>query len=172
MPSKTTRAKAAWKAPAKGKLAKVGLTLGRKKAARTPAGTAVFYAQALVGNERARTKLRDAVASAKKVYERGTDRRGRLKLAALLDDRKARREGQNALASLRAAVQIADKNRTKPKKVKAPAIAVIVVAGTGAALAANKDLREKALATFKSGDAETNGSDPAAQQAAGPYSAS
>jgi hypothetical protein len=168
MPGKSTMAKVglktAKKAPAKGKLAKGGFKLGKRKAERTPAGTAAFYAKVLLTNERARTNLREAIASAKKVYERSTDRRGRVSIAALLDDRKARREGQNALASLRTALQIANRNRKQPKSAKGPAIAVIVVAGTGTALAVNKDLRAKALGLF--GSKSSNGNAPAAQQPA------
>lgn len=165
MPGKIKRAKAAKKVPAKGKLAKGGFRIGKRKAARTPAGTAVFYVKALVVNERARNSLRDAIASARKVYDRSSDRRGRVNLAALLDDRKARREGQNALASLRTALQIADKNRKQPKSAKGPAVAVIVVAGAGTALAVNKDLRAKALGLV--GSISSNGDAPAAQSSAG-----
>ena len=63
-------------APAKGNLARVGLRLGKRKAERTPAGTAVLYGRALAGNEEARDDLREAYAAARKAYTRSSDRRG------------------------------------------------------------------------------------------------
>ena len=69
--------KAAKAAPAKGKLAKGGLKLGRRKVERTPAGTVALYGQALVGNREAREELRDALTSARKAYRRSAGRGGR-----------------------------------------------------------------------------------------------
>lgn len=153
MPGKITMAKAAKKAPAKGKLAKGGLKIGKHKAARTPAGSAVFLAKALATDERARRDVRDAVASARKAYKRSSDRRGRPSIGAFVGDSKARREAQKAVASLREALQIADTKRKKPKSAKGPAIVVLAVAGAGTALAVNEDLRAKALGLFGAGEA-------------------
>ena len=85
----------------KRKAAKSGFKRGKRKAERTPAGTAVLYGQALVGNAQAREELRDALASARKAYRRSSDRRGRPDLGALFEDRKARKEAGNAVTSVR-----------------------------------------------------------------------
>lgn len=135
---------------AKGKLARGGFEVGRRKAARTRTGTAVMFGRALVGNDRAREELRDAYSSARKAYRRGSDRRGRPDLGALLHDRKAQREAGNAAASVRSALQIANRSREKPSSRKGPAIAAVAVAGA-TAVALNKGLRAKALAPFSSG---------------------
>ena len=125
--------KAAKAAPAKGKAAKGGLKLGRRKVERTKPATAFFYAQALVGNAEARAELADAGRSARKAYRRSSDRRGRPDLVALLDDRKAKREAGNAVASLRSALRIARKRRKKPRSVKGPAtVLAVTAAGAGA----------------------------------------
>jgi len=153
--------KAAKAAPAKGKLAKAGLKLGKRKAERIPAGTAVLYGRALVGNAEARDDLRDAYASARKAYARSSDRRGRPDIGALFEDRKARREAGKASASLREALQIASSNRKKPRSAKGPVIAVIAVAGAGTAVALNEDLRAKVLAPFTGSD--RSGDDHSAQ---------
>jgi hypothetical protein len=134
----------------KGKVAKGGFKVGRRRAARTRTGTAVMFGRALIGNERAREELRDAYSSARKAYRRGSDRRGRPDLAALLQDRKAQREAGNAAASVRSALQIANRSREKPSSRKGPAIAAVAVAGASA-VALNKNLRAKALAPFSSG---------------------
>jgi hypothetical protein len=130
-----------------------GLKLGRRKAERTPAGTAVLYGRALVGNEGAREELRDAYSSARKAYRRSSDRSGRPDLVALLGDRKASREASNALTSLKRALRIAERKRKKPKSAKGPAIAVIAVAGAGTALAVSK----KKSANEAPGTAGANG---------------
>jgi len=83
------------------------LKFGKRKAARTRAGTAVLFGRALVGNEEARGDLRDAFASGRKAYARGSDRRGRPDVNAFLEDRKARKEARNAATSLRPAVAAA-----------------------------------------------------------------
>ena len=117
----------------KRKAAKAGLKAGKNKAARTPVGTAVFTAKALAGNEQARRELKDAYASARKAYRRSSDRRGRPDLGALLEDRKAKREAGNAMTSLRSALSIARKRRTKPRRVKGPAtVLAVTAAGAGA----------------------------------------
>lgn len=139
--------KAAKAAPAKGKLAKVGLKLGRRKVERTPAGTAVLYGRALVGNEQAREDLREAYESARKAFARSSDRRGRPDIVALLDDRKARREAGKAASLVREAFQVAGRTRKQPKSSKGPVIAVIAAAG-GTAVALNRGLRAKVLAPF------------------------
>lgn len=154
-------------APAKDKLAKGGLKLGKRKVERTPAGTAVLYGRALIGNEEARNDLREAYASARKAYSRSSDRRGRPDIEALLKDRKARREAGKAASSLREALQIAGRTRKKPKSAsKAPVIAVIAVAGAGTAVAMNEDLRNKVLAPF-SGSGQDDG-DPSVHANGGP----
>jgi hypothetical protein len=135
---------------AKGKIAKGGLKLSRNKVKRTPAGTAVLYGRALVGNEGARDELRDAYTAARKAYSRSSNRSGRPDLAALLQDRKASKEAGNALSSLRQALRIADRKREKPRSVKAPLIAVVTVAGAGTAVAFSPALRSK----FSGGDLE------------------
>lgn len=139
-----TGLKAAKGAPAKGKAAKGGLKLGKRKAERTPAGTAVLYGQALVGNEQARRELRDALTSARKAYRRSSGQRGRPDIGALIEDRKARREAGDALASLRQALHTAGRKRKKPRSAKGPVVAVVAVAGTGAAVAVAKNRRDKA----------------------------
>ncbi len=144
--------KTAKAAPAKAKLAKGGFKLGKRKAIRTPAGTAVLYAQALVGNRQAREELRDAYTSARKAYSRSADRSGRPNFATLLDDRKASREAGRAITSLRSAVNLAGKKRKKPRSVK-PVIVVVAVAGAGTAVALNENLRAKAVEPFTSSDA-------------------
>ncbi len=144
--------KTAKAAPAKAKLVKGGFKLGKRKVIRTPAGTAVLYAQALVGNRQAREELRDAYASARKAYSRSADRSGRPNLATLLDDRKASREAGRAITSLRSAVNLAGKKRKKPRSVK-PVIVVVAVAGAGTAVALNENLRAKAVEPFTSSDA-------------------
>lgn len=144
--------KTAKRVPAKGKLARSGLKLGRRKAERTPAGTAVLYGQALVGNEGARDELRDAYTSARKAYRRSSDRSGRPDLAALLGDRKASREASNALTSLTRALQIADRKRKKPRSAKGPAIAVIALAGAGAGTAFAVSKKKSADASQEAGE--------------------
>jgi hypothetical protein len=161
--------KAAKAAPAKGKLAKGGLKLGRRKAERTPAGTAVLYGRALVGNQEARDDLREAYASARKAYARSSDRRGRPDIGALIDDRKARRDAGKAASSLQEALRIAGRKRKKPKSSKAPVIAVIAVAGAGTAVALNEDLRGKVLAPFSGSDGGDG--DPSAHADGGPVAA-
>ena len=141
--SPKTGLKAAKAAPAKGKLAKGGLKLGKRKVERTPAGTVALYAQALVGNREAREELRDAMTSARKAYRRSAGRGGRPNLVALLQDRKASREAGNALASLQQALRTAGRKRKKPRSAKGPAAAVVVVAGTGAAIAIAKQRQDK-----------------------------
>jgi hypothetical protein len=154
-------------APAKGKLAKGGLKLGRRKAKRTPAGTVVLYGQALVGNESARDELKEAYASARTAYRRSSDRRGRPDLAALLQDRKASKEAGNALTSLRQALRIAGRKREKPRSVgKAPVIAVVTVAGAGTAVALNEGLRKKVMAPLGGGGSEQAEPTPQANGAA------
>lgn len=154
-------------APAKGNLARVGLRLGKRKAERTPAGTAVLYGRALVGNEEARDDLREAYAAARKAYTRSSDRRGRPDIGALIEDRKARREAGKAAALVQEALKVAGRKRKKPKRVsKAPVIAVIAVAGAGTAVALNEDLRNKVLAPFSG--SEENGSDPSVHANGGP----
>jgi len=158
MAAKRTAAKAGFKvlkaAPAKAKLklAKGAFRFGKRRAVRTPAGTAVLYGHALVGNQQARRDLRGAYKSARKAYARTTDWRGRPDIGALLEDRKARKETGKAVSSLREAFQIAGRTRKKQKSRKGPAIAVVAVAGAGAALALNEDLRGKALAPFTGND--------------------
>lgn len=163
MAAKRTAAKAGFRAlraaPAKRKLAKGAFKLGRRRAVRTPAGTAVLYGQALVGNQQAREDLRGAYASARKAYVRTTDWRGRPDIGALLEDRKARKETGKAVSSLRHALRIASRTRKKPKSRKGPVIAVAAVAGTGTALALSEGLRATALAPFTGSDS-SNG-DPA-----------
>jgi len=141
-------------APAKARLkfAKAAFRLGKRRAVRTPAGTAVLYGQALVGNQQARKDLRRAYTSARKAYARTTDWRGRPDIGALLEDRKARKETGKAMSSLREAIQIAGRTRKQPKSRKGPVIAVVAVAGTGTALALNENLRAKALAPFTGND--------------------
>ena len=150
--------KAVRAAPAKGKLAKTGAKFGKRRAERTRAGTAVLYGQALVGNEQARDDLRQAYASARKAYARSSDRRGRPDIAALFEDRKARKEAGKASAKLREALQIASRTRRKPKSSKGPVIAVIAVAGSGTAVALNEDLRNKVTgkSSGDNGDAATH----------------
>lgn len=152
---------AAKAAPAKGKLAKVGMKLGKRKVERTPAGTAVFFSRALVGDEEARDDLREAYASARKAYARSSDRKGRPDFAAMIEDRKARREAGKAAAYLQQALQIAGRRRKKPRSSKGPVIAVIAVAGAGTAVALNEDLRNKVIGPFSSSD-EGDG-DPSTQ---------
>jgi hypothetical protein len=171
MAAKSTKAKmglgAAKAAPAKGKLAKGGLKLGRRKAKRTPAGTVVLYSKALVGNADARSELQEAYASARKAYRRSSDKRGRPDLAALLQDRKASKEAGNALDSLRQALRIADRKREKPRSVgKAPVIAVVTVAGAGTAVALNEGLRKKVMAPLSGGDSGQTEPTPQANGAA------
>lgn len=152
--------KAAKAAPAKGRLAKTGAKIGRRRVQRSPAGTAVYFSRALVGNEAARDDLRTAYASARKAYVRSSDRRGRPDLVALFDDRKARREAGKAATALRAALQTAGRTRTKPKSRKVPVIAVVAVAGAGTAVALNGDLRAKLTGSSPdsdSGAGATNG---------------
>jgi hypothetical protein len=144
--------KAAKAAPAKAKIAKTGFKLGKRKAERTPAGTAVLYGQALVGNEAARDELRDAYTAARKAYARSADRKGRPNVGTLIEDRKARKEAGKASQSLRQALRIADRRRKKPKSSKGPIVAVIVVAGAGTAVALNEDLRNKLLAPLSGGN--------------------
>ena len=144
--------KAAKATPAKAKLAKGGLKLGKRRAERTPAGTAVLYGQALAGNERAREDLRKAFASARKAYSRTSDRRGRPDIGALIEDRKAQREAGKAVAQLREALRIASRTRRKPERSKKPLVALVVVAGAGTAVAANEDLRSKLLGSGSSSD--------------------
>jgi hypothetical protein len=128
----------------KRKAAKSGFKLGKRKVERTPAGTAVLYGQALVGNAQAREELRDAMTSARKAYRRSSDRRGRPDLAALLQDRKASKEAGNALTSLREALRVAGRKRRKPRSAKGPAVVIVAVAGTGAAAAVAKRRRDQA----------------------------
>ena len=132
----------------KRKAARASFKLGKHRAARTRAGTAVLYGRALVGNKQAREELRDAYTSARKAYARSSDRRGRPDIGALLEDRKSRKEAHNAASSLREAMQIARRTREKPKSSKGPVIAVVAVAGAGTAVALNENLRSKALAPF------------------------
>ena len=117
MAAKRTAAKAGFKffraAPAKGKLAKGAFRLGRRRAIRTPAGTAVLYGQALVGNQQARKDLRGAYTSARKAYARTADWRGRPDIGALFEDRKARKETGKALSSLREALKVAEPGRSR-----------------------------------------------------------
>ena len=155
--------KAAKAVPAKGKVAKGGLKLGRRKVERTPAGTVVLYGQALVGNREAREELRDAATSARKAYRRSAGRSGRPNLVTLLQDRKASREAGNALASLQQALRTAGRKRKKPRSAKGPAAVVVVVAGTGAAIAVAKQRQDKQ-------DQASNGG-PVQQSAAGPGAA-
>lgn len=144
--TKTTKygLKAAKAAPAKGRIAKTGAKLGKRRVQRSPVGTAVYFSRALVGNEAARDDLRTAYASARKAYVRSSDRRGRPDIMALFDDRKARREAGKAATALRAALRTAGRTRnTAPKSKKVPVIAVVAVAGAGTAVALNADLRAK-----------------------------
>lgn len=127
--------------------AKTGLKLGKRKASRTPAGTVVLYGKALVGNDQARTELRDALDSARTAYRRSSDRRGRLDIGALLEDRKARREAGNAVASLRRALRTAGRKREQPKSAKGPAVVVLAVAATGGAVAFLRHRQARALET-------------------------
>lgn len=161
MAAKRTAAKAGFNffraAPAKGKLAKGAFRLGRRRAIRTPAGTAVLYGQALVGNQQARKDLRGAYTSARKAYARTADWRGRPDIGALFEDRKARKETGKALSSLREALKVAGRTRTKPKSRKGPVIAVVAVAGAGTALALNENLRATALAPFTGTDSGDGG---------------
>jgi hypothetical protein len=150
-------------APAKGKLAKGGLKLGRAKVKRTPAGTVILTTKALVGNAAARDELRDAYTAARKAYRRSSDRRGRPDLTALLQDRKASKEAGNALSSLSQALRIADRKREKPRSVKAPMIAVVTVAGAGTAVALTPALRNKIMG---GGSEEPTGSPEATNGAA------
>jgi hypothetical protein len=129
--------------PLKRKVTKSGLKLSKRKAVRTPAGTAVLYGQALVGNEKAREELRDALGSARKAYRRSSDGRGRPDLGSLLQDRKARREAGNAAASFQQALRTAGRKRKKPKSVKGPVLVVAAVAGTGTAVAVAKHRRDQ-----------------------------
>jgi hypothetical protein len=142
---------------AKGKIAKGGLKLGRHKVKRTPAGTAVLYGQALVGNEAARDELGDAYAAARKAYARSSDRRGRPDLGALLEDRKAQRDAGKAVRALRRALRIADGKRQKPRSAKGPVLVVVAVAGAGTAVALNEGLRAKVMAPFGDGDEQVGG---------------
>jgi hypothetical protein len=105
----------------KSKLGKGGLKLGKRRVKRTPAGTAVLYGKALVGNEEARGELRDAIRSARKAYDRGSDK-----------------EAGRAAQSLSRALRIAGRKREKPKSAKGPAIAIAAAAGAGAAVAARR----------------------------------
>jgi hypothetical protein len=139
----------------KTKAGKTGLKLGKRKVERTPAGTAVLYGRALVGNQQAREELRDAYASARKAYKRSSDRSGRPDVVALLQDRKASREAGNALTSLKKALRVADRNRKKPKSAKGPAIAVIAVAGAGTALAVSKKKKDEPADTYATNGAAT-----------------
>jgi len=152
MAARRNVAKTAFKAvkasPAKGALAKGAFKLGKGKAVRTPAGTAVLYGQALVGNQQARRDLRRGYASARKAYARSTDWRGRTDIGALLEDRKARKEAGKAASAFRRALRIASRTREKPRSRKVPVMAVVAVAGTGTALALNETLRGKVLAPF------------------------
>lgn len=139
-------------APAKTKLAKGGFKLGKHKAVRSPAGTAVLYLQALLGNEKARHQLRDAYASARKAYARTADRHGRPNVATLLEDRKARRDAGKAVTAARTALSLASRKRSKPRSAKGPVVAVLAVAGAGTAVALNENLRAKVVAPFGSGN--------------------
>ena len=142
-------------------MASAGLKLGKRRVARSRAGTAVLYGKALAGNQQARKDLRGAYTSARKAYARSSDRRGRPDIGALLEDRKARKEAHKAASSLREALQIARRTREKPKSSKGPVIAVVAVAGAGTAVALNENLRAKALAPF-------TGAEPGNGDAAGP----
>lgn len=115
--------------------AKGGLKFGKRKAVRSRAGTAVLFGRALVGNEEARGDLRDAVASGRKAYARGSDRRGRPDVSAFLEDRKARKEARSAATSLRDAIRVARRTREKPKSSKGPALAVAAAAGAATVVA-------------------------------------
>jgi hypothetical protein len=105
----------------KTKAAKGGLRFGRRKFKRTPAGTAVLYGRALVGDKEAREELQSAAASARKAYKRGSDK-----------------EAGRAAQSLSRALRIAGRKREKPRSAKGPAIALAAAAGAGAAVAAKK----------------------------------
>lgn len=125
---------------------KGGLKAGKRKAVRTPAGTVALYGRALVGDDQARADLRKAYAAARKAYDRSSNRRGRPDLGALLQDRKARREAGNAVASLQQALRTAGRKRRKPRSAKGPVVVAVAVAGTGAAAAAAKHRRDQATA--------------------------
>ncbi|HEX5911342.1 MAG TPA: hypothetical protein VFY44_12690 [Thermoleophilaceae bacterium] len=141
----------------KRKAAKSGFKAGKRKAARTPAGTAVFTAKALAGNQQARAELRDAYASARKAYKRSADRSGRPNIVTLLDDRKAKKEAGNALTSLRHALKIAEKRRQKPRGGKGPAVLVLTAAGAGAGalIYKQRSSSEETAATTTNGAAAT-----------------
>lgn len=135
---------------AKTKAAKGGLKLGRRRAERTPAGTAVLYTQALAGDADARRELRRAFESARKAYGRAADRGGRPRLTALVEDRKAQRETSRAVESLRRALRLAERRR-KPRSVRGPVLVAVVVAGAGVA-ASSENVRAKAAAVLGGGE--------------------
>jgi hypothetical protein len=103
------------------------------------------YVQRLMSDAKLRKNVRTAVASSKKAYERVAN--GKVNPQKLLEDKKLHAEMGRALGASRdAAITLTHTSRRRARSGrKATRRVVIVVVGSGVALAGSEKLRSKVL---------------------------
>ena len=127
--------------------------MARRKKSKAPVSAADLqnlaknnaYVQRLMSDAKLRKNVRTAVASSKKAYGRVAN--GKLKPQALLEDKKLHAEMGRALGASRdAAITLTHTTRKRARSGrKATRRVLIVVVGSGAALAGSEKLRSKVL---------------------------
>ena len=122
----------------------------KKKAAKAGAGavaagkaaTSNPYVQRLANDDELRENLRTAFESARKAYDRMSNRRGPTR--ALLDDKKTQRELKEVASSLKDAADALRGSKAKKKRRRGGLFTLLLVGGA-AALVLNEGLRKKVL---------------------------
>ena len=123
----------------------------KKKAAKAGGGVAAAgqavrdnpYLQRLADDEELRENLRLAFESARKAYARMSNGKGPAK--AILDDRKTQKELKKAASSLSDAADGLRGAKQKRRGRRRGGLVLILLVGTGAAIALSEDVRKKVL---------------------------